>query len=364
MKLLYLANIRFPTERAHGAQIAKMCEAFSDAGAEVTLVVPNRMLGVGESPYAYYGVKPNFKIVKLGKLEDPQSRIGYWLAYMKFVLRLPRYCLQHKADVFYSRDESTVFTLALFGIKAVWEAHGWKDSIFIRYFLKKIGKIVAITSIAKERFIESGISRQKILVAPDGVDESVLHTNIDTLSARKKLGLPEQGTFAFYIGFLDAWKGYRTLLQCSEALAERDIKVVIVGGIVEKLKREFPDALFLGFTPYKELAMVQAAADVLVIPNSAKSVVSTDYTSPLKLFAHMASGRPIIASDLPSLREVLDEEIAYFFEPDNPESLTRVIEYVSAHQEDAAEKAQKALVRVREYTWEKRGRRILEFIRS
>lgn len=364
MRVTYFANIRFPTERAHGAQIAKMCEAFSDSGAEVTLVVPNRMPGVNESPYTYYGVKPNFKIVKLGKLEDPRSRIGYQIAYLKFVLRLPRYCRQHTADVRYSRDESIVFTLALFCIKAVWEAHGWKDSIFIRYFLKKINKVVAITGIAKKRFVESGIPEQKIFVAPDGVDESLLHANIDTLSARKRLGLPEQGMLAFYIGFLDAWKGYRTLLQCSEALAGQGIKTVIVGGIVEELKREFPSALFLGFTPYKELAMVQAAADVLVIPNSAKSVVSTDYTSPLKLFAHMASLRPIVASDLPSLREVLDEEIAYFFEPDNPESLTHAIEYVSTHQEEAAAKAQKALVRVREYTWGKRARNILTFIQK
>ena len=363
MKLFYFANIRFPTERAHGVQIAKMCEAFLDSGAEVVLVIPNRTIMINKNPYEYYGVKSNFKIIKVGKLENPQSSIGYWISYARFVSRLPFYCFKNKADVYYSRDESIVFVLSLFGVKAVWEAHGWKDSIFIRYFLNKIEKIVCITNIAKERFVESGVPERKIIIAPDGVDESLLISDIDKTSARGKLGLSVQGTFVFYIGFLDEWKGYRTLLQCADTLASQGIKVVIIGGIVEKLQKEFPKAIFLGFVPYKELAMVQAAADVLVIPNSAKSIVSTDYTSPLKLFAHMASGRPIVASDLPSLREVLNEEMAYFFEPDSPESLVQTIQYVLAHPDEANEKARKALVKVEEYTWDKRAKKILKFIR-
>lgn len=363
MNMLYIANIRFPTERAHGVQIAKMCEAFSDSGATVTLVVPNRAVQVSGDPYAYYGVKANFKIIRLGKLENPQSGIGYWIAYAKFVLRVPFYCFKHRAEVYYSRDESVAFILSLFGIRAVWEAHGWKNGMVISYVLSAIKKLVVITSIAKKRFIEDGVPEQKIIVAPDGIDESFLDIAVDKTSARTKFGLPERGVLAFYIGGFEEWKGYLTLLHCADKLADRHITVVVVGGIVEKLKKEFPSVIFLDFIPYKELATVQAAADVLVIPNSAKSVVSTDYTSPLKLFAHMASGRPIVASDLPSLREVLDEEIAYFFEPDNPESLTRVIEYVSAHKEEATEKAQKALIKVREYTWDKRAQSILKFIK-
>lgn len=362
MKILYVANIRFPTERAHGVQIAKMCEAFADAGAEVTLAVPNRTAAIGENPHEYYGVKCNFKIVKIGTLQDPRSDIGYWIAYMRFVFRIPFYCLKNKADVYYSRDESIVFMLSLFGIKAVWEAHGWKGGLRIRYILAAIQKIVVITNIAKKRYVENGVSAQKLIVAPDGIDETLLASRQDKASARTKLGLPIRGTFAFYIGSLNKWKGYQTLLQCADVLAERHITIVIVGESTEKQKSESPRVRFLGYTPYKELATVQSAADVLVIPNSAKSVVSTDYTSPLKLFAHMASGRPIVASDLPSLREVLDEHMAYFFKPDSPEDLAHTIEYAVAHPEEAGEKAQKALIKVREYTWEKRAQRILAFI--
>lgn len=362
MKLAYLANIRFPTERAHGAQIAKMCEAFADAGAEVTLVIPQRAVTINEDPYAYYGVQPNFEIAKIGKPQDPQTRLGYWFAYIKFIVRVLFYCLKNRADVYYSRDDSIVSILSFFGIKAVWEAHGWKDSFFIRHFLKNIEKVIVITNAAKKRFIESGVPEQKMLVAPDGIDEPLLNTRIDKISARKKLGLSDQGIFAFYIGGLEEWKGFRTLLQCADTLANQHITIVVVGGIIRELQKEFPNVLFLDFIPYKELATVQAAADILVIPNSAKSIVSTEYTSPLKLFAHMASCRPIVASDLPSLREILDEEIAYFFEPDNPESLAKTIENVLAHPEEANKKAETALVKAREYTWGRRAGRILKFI--
>jgi len=362
MKLLYLANIRFPTERAHGAQIAAMCEAFADAGASVTLVTPQRAVQIREDPYGYYGVKRNFATVTLGRSEDPHSRIGYMAAYAKFVLRLPFYCMRHRADVYYSRDESIVFILSLFGMRAVWEAHGWKRNVFTRYFLKRIQKIIAITNAAKKQFVADGIPEHTILVAPDGVPVSLLHTAPDRALAREKLGLPAHGTLVFYIGSLRDWKGYRTLLQCAETLASQQITVVIVGGIVEKLQTEFPKAIFLDFIPYRELATVQAAADVLVIPNSATSIVSTEYTSPLKLFAHMASSRPIVASNVPSLREILDEETAYFFEPDNAASLAQTIRYVVTHPEEAQEKAHASLVRVQEYTWEKRARNILTFI--
>ena len=69
MKIIYIANVRMPTEKAHGIQIMKMCEAFSLAEFEVELVVPWRFNKIEENAFDFYGVKRNFKIKKIFSLD-------------------------------------------------------------------------------------------------------------------------------------------------------------------------------------------------------------------------------------------------------------------------------------------------------
>ncbi len=76
MRILYIANIRLPTEKAHGVQIAKMCEAFVLQGVEVELVVPTRRTHITENPFAYYGVKKVFSIKRIFTFD--------WVAYGRF----------------------------------------------------------------------------------------------------------------------------------------------------------------------------------------------------------------------------------------------------------------------------------------
>ncbi|MDE2021763.1 MAG: glycosyltransferase family 4 protein, partial [Patescibacteria group bacterium] len=118
----------------------------------------------------------------------------------------------------------------------------------------------------------------------------------------------------------------------------------------------------IGKRPHAEIPLYLRAADILVLPNSGKEDLSRLYTSPLKLFEYMASGVPIIASDLPSIREILDESLAYFFTPDDHESLSRAINKVFQNYEEAKGKGASARVVAEKYSWEKRARGILDFI--
>ena len=87
----------------------------------------------------------------------------------------------------------------------------------------------------------------------------------------------------------------------------------------EKKAKGSENILVLGHKPHKTMPVFLKAADVLVLPNSAKEEISRSYTSPLKLFEYMASGRPIVASDLPSIREVLNENNSLLVSPDSSE---------------------------------------------
>jgi glycosyltransferase involved in cell wall biosynthesis len=136
--------------------------------------------------------------------------------------------------------------------------------------------------------------------------------------------------------------------------------VVVIGGTdkeIEVLHKKFPRVRFLGERPYRELKHNLAAADVVVLPTSAKSIIGKKYTSPLKLFAYMASGRPIVASKVPSAREVLSEGAAFWFEPDDADDLARAIR--AAYSENSHERASVAQRHVARYTWSARANAIL-----
>ncbi|MEM7333430.1 MAG: hypothetical protein AAF490_15175, partial [Chloroflexota bacterium] len=74
-RLAYLANIRLPTEKAHGFQICKMCEAFALQETAVSLYHPKRIQTeglagkTGQDSFDYYGIQPNFKIISTPNLD-------------------------------------------------------------------------------------------------------------------------------------------------------------------------------------------------------------------------------------------------------------------------------------------------------
>lgn len=370
-KLRYIANIRVPTERAHTLQVMKMCEAFSKEGFDVELVVPDKRDNLGESdPFKYYGVAKIFKIKRIWATDflgmaSRRGKFFYAADLLSFLTSLVLMRVREWEGIIYARDPFLLFPFI--GLKRslfVAEIHDIPQRNFLfPNFLKLAHSVITITHGLKKELEKKGIIGERVLVAPDAIDLKDFADPIDRESARELLSLPSDKKIAMYIGLLDEWKGYRTLLDASNLL--HDVLVVIVGGRdehIKKLRNEYPKAVFLGFKPYKDLAKYQRAADVLVIPNSAKKTISKYFTSPLKLFAHMASGVPIVASDLPSLREVLDESMAYFFTPDDSVSLARVVKKAIEDYGEGVEKTQKLVFTSKGYSWENRAQKILNWI--
>lgn len=118
----------------------------------------------------------------------------------------------------------------------------------------------------------------------------------------------------------------------------------------------------IGHKPYNEMYLWLHAADFLVIPNSAKFKKGREDTSPLKLFEYMASGRPILASDVPAIREIVDDTMVTFFEPDNPEDLLQNAKWILVHPNEADRKAQRAKRIAKLYTWKNRAERIIKLL--
>ncbi len=372
MRLLYLASQRFPTEKAYGVQIAKMCEAFANAGIEVELVVPTRKGAIADS-FEYYGVKRNFRFTRIASpdfyLPWVLDRIAFYVKQFIAAKRLARYAKENGADIFYTRDELVAIFLNWYSLRTVvFEAHNFSDRrrAFYGYFKNRGNKIVVISKKLGDEFRTLGFGLNEILIARDGFDQAEFADVPGKEEARRLLGLSEDTKIIMYTGHLFVWKGADILAQAASFLP--DMFFVFVGGTsgdIERLRRLYGSAkniLIVGHRPHTDIPTYLSAADVLVLPNLSVERMSVQYTSPLKLFEYMAAMRPIVASDLPSIREVLNEGNAVFFEAGNAPKLAEVIERVTSDTGFSKAIAGQAAQDAQDYTWGRRVSRIIQFL--
>lgn len=367
MRILYLANIRFPTEMAHGVQIAKACEAFAAVGHEVELVVPKRWTPITEPWQEYYGIKTPFTVTMLDVPDTVRSwgRLGFMVQVLSFALAAARVARRRHADVIYGRDEHVLAGALLLGARSVvWESHDGAWNRAARYVARRARKMVVVTEGQKRMYEQKGVDPSKIIAVPNGVDvESFAHTESKE-AARARLSIPPDTFVALYVGAFGGWKGTDTLFEAAALLPEH-IQVVAIGGYpkqVTAMKEKHPRVLFLGERPYRELADNLAAADVCVLPNTGKDPVSVNFTSPLKLLAYMAAGKPVVASDLPSVRELTGDSAALLVPPDDSQALAAAIEQLAGDAALSSHLAANARKRARQFDWSARAARILSHV--
>ncbi len=373
-KLIYIANLRLPTDKAYGIQIAKMCEALAAQGIKVKLVAPFRFSRIKADFFEYYDIAKSFEFKKIFApdfyLPGPLDKIAFGVKSFVSAAILDLYAFVSGADIYYFRDELAAYLMSfLVGPgKLVFEAHKYSPArrFWFSRFRKKGIKVATITNGLKEEFIKFGFIEKSILVVPDGVDLGEFGVAIDRNQAREQVGLPMDKEIVLYTGHLFGWKGADILAKAASHLPE--VLFLFVGGTeadvfeFRKRNRNRGNVIILGYQPRKMIPLYLKAADVLVLPNSGRELISRLYTSPLKLFEYMAAQRPIVASDLTSLREILNESNAVLVPPDNPSALAEGVRKVLSDSTSAESISRQARSDVQNYTWFKRAEKILKFI--
>lgn len=376
MKILYIGHIRIPTEKAHGFQIMKMCEAFAENGHEVECIVPFRKNLLQEDPFLYYGIAPrtNFFVRKIHVGDYDLYSGGAFMVAIKdmyysllFLISLRRLNFTHETLV-YTRNATVAWWCGVFrsDTPVVYEAHGVPRWFFVqKYLLRRVSLVVAITNGIVEDYRAQGFAG-KMIVEADAYDPHVWGNMKDKKTLREELGLPSDIRIVVYTGSfsLYAWKGIDVLISTAPLLPD-DVLLVLVGGSpleILRLKQSVDSngVLFVPRVSRAEVAKYLCSADVLVLPNKKGDMMSERYTSPLKLFEYMASGTPIVASNLPSIREVLDEEHAFLVEPNSPAALAEGIKRALTHRELAEECAHRSKEKVSEHTWQLRAKRVVD----
>jgi glycosyltransferase involved in cell wall biosynthesis len=392
MKLIYLANARLPTEKAHGGQIMLMCEALAEAGAEVTLWYPRRANKPeldGRDPFDYYDVARTFAMQRVASM-DPMplatrlrnrwgsGRVAFFTQTLTFAAALRWRLRRADFDALYTRDPFILLALGLTGLgrRAFYEAHTFPGSRAAqrlqRFALRRAAGLVTITGGLQTRYAGVlGVPTEQIHVSHDAVDLARFNDLPGKLEARRALGLPEDAFIAGYVGRFHTMTMPKGLDTLAEAAAQTgDVHVCLVGGpaaVVDALRAggSLPAERlhYVGAVPMAEVPQCLVAFDVCTIPFPWTQHFAY-YASPIKLFEYMASRRPIVATDLPSIREVVQhEESALLVPHDDPPAmaaaLRRLADDPTLGQRLAGQA--RALVEAR-YTWRARAEGIIDFI--
>jgi glycosyltransferase involved in cell wall biosynthesis len=393
IRLLYIANARIPTEKAHGLQIMQNCEALADVGAEVTLWAAQRVntpeLRAVDDPWAYYGVKRNFELQRLPciDLQSPTTdrnfilrRGAFFLQYATYLIMLIVWLLNARADVYYTRDLPAVLLAILLKprSKVGYEPHrlsksgigGWLQKQVVR----RASAVFPVTPHLAAALVECGANPSHVYIAHDGIRRARFENLPDQRAARSQIGWPGEAFIVGYIGRLHTMsmdKGVGTLI---EALRQVDgAALALVGGpddMAQKLRRQWLDDglpaarfLYAGSVKPDAVPLYLSAFDVCAMPFPFTEHFAY-YASPIKLFEYMASGRAIVASDLPSTADVLrDGESALLVPPSEVDALANAIMRL---RDDPALRHKLATcareIVLARYTWDARARMILEHL--
>lgn len=381
-KIIYLTHWRIPSEKTMSPLIMKTCQQFIRDGFDVELWIPYRHNPEMKAadPFEYHGIEERFPIhvLKTPDLMPYLGNVGFLLMVLFFnvatAFRLRRYASREKVIV-YAHDLRDLVVPSLLRLPMFCEIHDYYESGFRAlnaFVLRRTNGLIVTNSIKQKNLHERyGYPMDRMIKQPNAVQVSMFDIEIEKDDARRQLDLPLDKKLVLYTGHLFSWKGVHTLAEAAQFLPD-DTLIYFVGGTDHDRKnlqsfiteRKLPRIKFLPHQPHGKIPVFLKAADVVVLPNTAKEDASKYETSPVKLFEYLASGQSLVVSDLPSIREVVSESEVTFAQPDDPQSFASTIGEVLHNRQPVEEKTKKARELAKTFSWESRGGAIAKLLKK
>jgi len=193
-----------------------------------------------------------------------------------------------------------------------------KILIFVQHYLvKKSQKVITPTYFIKRYTVSLGLLENKITIISNGVDPREFHPNrFDSTKLKLKLSRNNE-KLCIYCGRLDGWAGINIISKLSDVAQAKKLnaKFVLAGSGAETAFNK-ENVIILGEVPYEKIPPLLTAGDVILVPFPDNDV--SHAASPLKLFEGMAMQKPVIASKVSGIEEVIsDGENGFLAASDN-----------------------------------------------
>lgn len=373
MRLIYPLLWSRPGSQADREQVVNTAGAMARAGADVTLVMPR---GAGDAEVTAEALRAMFDVAGDFRLEQRPTR---WageqaLPSALWLRQLARDPSTRGHDVFYSRMPVAFAAGGMSPIPfAVEHYRPWPDRIPpLRPLIRRTARaphclgFILHSRFAAESFARAGVAGDRLLVAHNGAEPARMLPRLGRDEARVRLGLPPGRPIVVYAGRLNARKGLDQVLHL--ARARPAVLFLLVGsegaGPIERAAAGLDNVCFV---PWQEPATLPPwlyAADVLLIPPSRAPLERFGQTVlPMKTFAYLAAGRPILAPVAPDTAELLrDGETALLVPPDDEAAAASGLDRLLGDPALAERLGAAAAALAQSLSWDARARRILDFL--
>ena len=359
MKILMLAPEPFFQPRGTPISVYFRIKALTDLGHKVDLVTYH----LGEDKFIK-GLKiiriPNFFFIKKVKIGPSLTKIP-----LDFLLFFTAHwqLIRRRYDLIFSHEEAALLGVVLARIQRlphVYDMHSslpqqlenfnfshsqFLKNLFIRmerFILKNSQAVLVICLDLMNKVRKEGFE-EKITLLENFIDFDHPEYAQGEIKRKRKEYAPNEEKIVLYTGNLQPYQGIPLLLEAAARIKNDRIIFLLVGGggsALESLKRKArklnisDKVIFTGQVPPSQIPTFTSMADVLVSPRL------TGTNTPLKIYSFLKSGKPIVATNLWTHTQILNDNISVLVNPD-AESFAQGISF-ALNNEEAKARAKEA----------------------